>query len=67
MGEISGYEIYYTTRNSGESVAINIDGGSVGSYQFKSLPADLYFFSMAAIDNKQLKSEMSEIIEVDLR
>jgi hypothetical protein len=67
MGEISGYEIYYTTDISGESVVIAVDGGNTNSYQLSALSADIYYFSMSAIDSDQLKSKMSAIVEVDLR
>ena len=67
IGEISGYEIYYTAGNSKESVSIIIDGGNVSSYSLSSLNPDIYYFSMSAIDSGQLKSKISAVVEVDLQ
>lgn len=67
IAEISGYEIYYTTENSGKSIVVEIDNGNTTSHAFKSLAPDLYYFSMSTLDSDDLKSELSDIIEIDLR
>jgi hypothetical protein len=67
ISELKGYEIYYTTDISGKSAVINVKGGHTNKYDIDDLPADIYYFTMSAIDNEGLKSRMTDIIELDLR
>jgi hypothetical protein len=48
-------------------VSIAINDNRADSYEINGLPADVYYISMATIDEKDMKSELSEILEVDLR
>jgi hypothetical protein len=65
--ELTGFEIYYTSELSGASKAIALAGGQVDSYTFENLPPDIYHISMVAIDGRRTRSELSEIISVDIR
>jgi hypothetical protein len=65
--ELTGFEIYYTSELNGASETIALDGGQVDSYTFKNLPPDIYHISMVAIDGARLRSELSEIVSVDIR
>ncbi len=67
LSEISGFEIYYSGENSAKSEAIRIDGNQTDNYVIQDLPADVYHISMVTIDNKDVPSELSEIVSVDLR
>jgi hypothetical protein len=67
LSEISGFEIYYSGEDGANSAAIRIDGNQVDSYEIRNLPADIYHISMVTIDNKDVHSELSEIISVDVR
>lgn len=67
LSEISSYEIYYAAELSGKESTLIISDGSVSTYKVSSLPPDIYHFSMSAIDTKDVKSKMSNVVEIDLR
>lgn len=67
LGEIGSYEIYYTGELSGKGGTLTVRGGSTSNYTISSLPPDIYHFSMSAIDSKNVKSKLSDMVEVDLR
>jgi outer membrane biosynthesis protein TonB len=67
LGEIGGYEIYYAGELSGKEGKLTVNDGRASSYKISSLAPDIYHFSMSAIDSKDMKSTMSDVVEVDLR
>jgi hypothetical protein len=67
LGEIGGYEIYYTGELSGKEGTFTVKNGSASNYKISSLSPDIYHFSMSAIDSRDVKSKLSDVVEVDLR
>ncbi len=67
LGEIGGYEIYYAGELSGKEGKFSVNDGRASNYTISSLSPDIYHFSMSAIDSKDMKSKMSDVVEVDLR
>ncbi len=65
--ELSGYEIHYTAVSTGKSNVVNVNGGQVQSYKVNSLAADLYQFTVVAVDTNNLKSKSPASTQVDLR
>lgn len=66
VGELAGYEIYYTTDNPNVSVKYSVSSGTATSYDISNLAAGTYYFAMAAIDTTGAKSTLSPVVAITL-
>jgi hypothetical protein len=60
--ELSGYQIYYTVEETGESIMVEIDDISTTQYEFRDLAPGNYFFAITAVDSKGEISELSDMV-----
>jgi fibronectin type 3 domain-containing protein len=63
VSELAGYEIYYTTETESSGV-IAIDNPATTEYLLQGLAEGTYYFSIAAIDNGGVQSQLSNLISV---
>lgn len=62
LSELSGYEVYYTSDDPALSGSIKVSGGATASATVANLTAGSYYFSISAVDNSGLKSELSTLV-----
>ncbi len=62
--ELTGYQIYYTVEETGESIMIEIDDTRTTEYEFRDLAPGTYFFAITAVDSKGEISELSDMVTV---
>jgi hypothetical protein len=64
VGELAGYEIYYTNDLGSVAVTVPVSGGTSTSYTIPNIAAGTYHFSISAIDSNNLKSGLSPVVNV---
>jgi hypothetical protein len=65
-GEIRGYRIYYKKPNERKFRSIDINDGSLTSYQLGRFKAGIYEFSVTTLDTKGLESRRSQVVSAKL-
>lgn len=66
IGEISGYEVYWTRTKDKMSGVIKVPGGSAVKTKLEVFMPDTYNFAVSAIDTKGLKSPLSGVVSTKL-
>ena len=66
IGELAGYQIYYTADDPSNSGIVNVTGGGTASYIASQLIAGNYYFTISAIDIFGTKSSMSNLVSIKL-
>lgn len=64
VGELSGYEVYYTNDSGSVSASVPVSGGSTASAVVSNLASGNYYFSISAVDSTGLKSALSTVASV---
>jgi len=64
VGELSGYEIYYTNDSGSVNTVYPVSGGSTTNVDIGNLSAGTYTFAMSAIDTSGAKSTLSAVVTV---
>ena len=59
VGELAGYEVYYTNESGSVSISIPVAGGTTVNTVVSNLTSGKYYFSVSAVDTKGLKSALS--------
>ncbi len=64
--DLTGYQIYYTVEETGESIMIEVEGTGTNQYEFHDLAPGTYFFAITAVDAKGKISELSDMVTVQV-
>lgn len=67
IGEIAGYEVYWTRTKDKTSGVIKVNGGAALKTSLEVFMPDTYNFAMSAIDTKGLKSPLSTMVSASLK